>query len=209
MKQLQREGVKAYEAFITYCEMDDGKRSIARVAKQLRKSSQIIARWSRTHGWKTRLIGHLADKQRIKEEASKAAELELARAKANRREKVQESAWEMAQALIAKAKEMLAFPVGKRTVTEKDEKGRDKTIIVEPGPWRFGDAARIVEVADSLARMATGMPSKVTGLSDPEGKPFTMPSEARPVKVTVNVMRNAQTDAEVALYGKEDDDGGT
>jgi len=202
--RIPGEGARPYAAFRIYAEMGP-ERTHAAVAKKFRRNINMIHRWATAHNWAERIVTWEGE-QKAREDAAKAqAELELQREKAKRRDQVQESAWAMFVSLRDKARAMLNFPVSTKDDMDvkRDKKGRviAKTTVIAP-KFRYTDLAKIVEVADALGRLACEMPSKVMGLSDPEGKPFTMPPQSAPAPVTmvVNVMRDEQSDREVELY---------
>ena len=91
---MSSESSPAYAAFKLYCEMG-GERSHAKVARKCKKHVELISRWSAHHNWKERSALWDNEQKLMEQEAAEKAELELARVKARRREKVQESAWEM------------------------------------------------------------------------------------------------------------------
>lgn len=66
-ERQEGESVKAFEAFSCYLGMGED-RSIRAVAEKLHKSSTLIGRWSRTHGWVERVAAHKNDVQRAAHE---------------------------------------------------------------------------------------------------------------------------------------------
>jgi len=71
---------------------------------------------------------------------------------AMRRAKANDTAWDMATKLIEKAKEILALPI----VEERIEKD-GKVIVQVPVKVRMSDAARMIEIADKLARLTSDL----------------------------------------------------
>jgi len=61
------EGKKAYQAFTAYLQMGT-KRSHAKVAAQLRKSTALMNRWSRRWSWVARVEAWEAEQERIERE---------------------------------------------------------------------------------------------------------------------------------------------
>lgn len=157
--QLPNESAKAFAAFREYCEQG-AQRSHDAVSKKLRKSIALISRWSRTYGWTKRVALYDHEQRELGKSADEKAAEAVALQRQQRKQAVQDSAWEMFEQLRNKAREMLAFPVGRREVREKHEDGKDKITIIEPTRWRFSDLAKMIEVADGLGRLANDM---VTG----------------------------------------------
>jgi hypothetical protein len=167
-KRLKNESPQAYEAFRCYLDLGP-ERSIRAVVRKLGKSRALLDRWSQKNKWQARLVVHHSEQADIAKEATATAELEFARKQAARKEQVQATAWDIAQQLIAKAREMLDFPLSEREVTQEDDNGNPVAITIKPVGWRLRDAATLAEVADALSRISLGMPSKVTGLTGPDG----------------------------------------
>jgi len=74
-----------------------------------------------------------------------------------RRTELRSREWDVADRLLKRGEEMLAFPVGR--VTREDG---GKITIVEPADWRLTDIPRVVEAASKLARLASGMATDST-----------------------------------------------
>jgi hypothetical protein len=180
--RLPNESPPAYEAWLTFLQLGD-ERTTEAVAKRLSKSEQIIRRWSARHKWQQRLITwHHEEAQRQTDAKAKAA-LESARLVEKRRQQVADRAWDMAQKLFEKAQQMLAYPL-----SQQEKKDGENTYIINPAGWSFGTASKIIETSDALARLALGMPQKVTALTDKDGG--TLGAVAPPVQLVVNVTRD-------------------
>lgn len=171
--QLPNEGAKPYQAFRTYLDLGE-KRTYKLVSKKLKKSEGIVGRWAMQFNWKERLTTFHAEEAERANKAAEQAALEVAREREARRNVVQDGAWQLYEALKAKALAMLNFPVARQTVESKDGK---TVTIVEPIRWRFSDVARVAEVADGLARLSTGMATTNAQLrhTGPDGGPLPAP----------------------------------
>ncbi len=66
----------------------------------------------------------------------------------------------MAVAMLEKVRQMLAFPLVRQIVEQRDDDGRPTHIIIEPARWTFGTAARLAKIGVELGRLATGLPTK-------------------------------------------------
>jgi hypothetical protein len=171
----------------------------------------LISRWSARHKWAARAGRWDARENGRDIEAEDKAKDRVALDERKRQARVQEEAWLWFESLVSKAREMLRFPVGQTRIvhdrhkekTKEEPEGLPKTMtIVEPTRWRFSDLAKIVELADALGRLASGLPSKVTGISDPEGKPFTFARPEEPLIVRIKFTDDDATRQAVAEFGE-------
>ena len=64
---------------------------------------------------------------------------------------IRETGWKAAQALIAKAREMIESPLYR---TKTDDDG---ATIMEPARWSFDTASRYIDIAAKLARLSAGL----------------------------------------------------
>lgn len=74
---------------------------------------------------------------------------------AKRRDALRELEWTFSQELVDKVRQMLVFPLAK-TVRTQDNDGQTIVTEVYPTRWSIGDAARFLEAASKLARLALG-----------------------------------------------------
>lgn len=159
LRRLPRESAQAWEAFEVYRDMG-ADRSLDHVSRKCNKSKSLLARWSVKYGWGKRV--------RAFDEAEAAAlsnrELEAAAAEgqmwADRRRAQREEEWALSRALVEKAREMLLYPLAAQETTETldNEKGTvTVTTVIRPARWGFRDAARMVDVASKLSRLAAEM----------------------------------------------------
>jgi hypothetical protein len=126
---------------------DAWRKSRGAAASRKRPGSAWFKRSAQWH-WLDRCAAWDAEQVALQEQ-----ELAAARAEWKGKER------RMAEQLIEKATQMLAFPVAQRRV----ETATGVT-IVEPGDWRFADVARIADVASKLARLAMEMVTSKTGV---------------------------------------------
>lgn len=156
------ETAAAFAAFGAYKDLGVGRRSV-RLAWEARtgRSRGVLAptrwrAWSKQHQWPERArcwdewLANLYEaeaRRRIEQDAAAhAAQLQAQR----------ENELRTGQRLMAKATEMLSFPISSRTVKAEDD-GRT-VVIISPLKWTLGDAARMADVACKLIRRATGQP---------------------------------------------------
>jgi hypothetical protein len=93
-----------------------------------------------------------------------------------RREEEREEEWQLARALFRRAREMLAFPLVVEVLQEDGSK------IERPTNWRMADAAKFIELAAKLARLAARLrDDEPTESSLPETV-FYIPDNGRPIQ---------------------------
>ncbi len=162
MDRLPDESPPAYEAFKTYLEMGGG-RSVREVSRRLSKSWTLISRWSSQHHWVERAREFDNRVERITRDAEEAKLIQSAGLWAQRMQETRESAFQTATKLIDKAEAMLKFPLAETTT-------RDGKTVIRPGRWTFADAARMLEVANRLKQLATGLPTERFEHAGPDGQ---------------------------------------
>lgn len=152
MKPWERqpgESAPAYQAAWAYFEMGPD-RSISAVAQKLSKSRTLIARWSSDWGWTGRAGAYDRHLNHLRLEAqTKALAEEVERWEARRAEQ-REREWEAAEALLERARQMMAQPL---TVTIEE----DDRVVTHPARWTMKDVAVFFETASKLARRAAEM----------------------------------------------------
>lgn len=82
---------------------------------------------------------------------------------ARRRDELREQEWKYAQELIDKVRQMLVFPLAKTTRSTQDG-GQTVVTEVHPTTWKMSDAARMMEAASKLARLAVGEDTERIGV---------------------------------------------
>ena len=138
-EQQPRESNKAFTAFSLYLGMGS-ERSTRAVAAKLSKSGQLIRRWSARYRWTERVSDHAAHLATVEREAIEG----VARAKSaewlRRQTELREREWEMHEKCVDAAKRALAAFMKKKKVSAS-----------------LGNIARILEVANKMGRMASGL----------------------------------------------------
>ena len=128
-------------------------------------SLATLETWSLKHDWVARV-----------ERGDGLATLEAEAAWRQRREEEREEEWQLARALFRRAREMLAFPLVVEVLQEDGSK------IERPTNWRMADAAKFIELAAKLARLAARMrDDEPTESSLPETV-FYIPDNGRPIR---------------------------
>ena len=100
-------------------------------------------RWAKTYEWDRRAKAYDARLDKAKLDTEIQVTKDLAAERIRRREQVDEAAWSMAEALLDKAREILALPVSPLSV-------------------RLADVVPVVQLADKLGRMSVGLPTDNT-----------------------------------------------
>jgi hypothetical protein len=139
-EQRQDEPTQAYELARIYFDLGP-KRTLRTVAKQSKKSISTVAKWSTRYEWAARARAYDVYRLRLEDAARKRVLADAAQTEAQkwgeRLRLEREEEWQTAQALLAKAREMLASPL-------------------EDNKWNWRDAGIMIEQAAKLVRVAAG-----------------------------------------------------
>lgn len=151
-EQQARESSKAFAAFSLYLSLGP-QRSLAAVGQKLGKSKAVIERWSSKFEWPARVQAYDAHLAIVEREAAEALTRANAAEREKRKQQVLDEEWELHSEAIRAGKEAL-----KRFY----EKGKGATL---------GDIARMLELASTLGRLATGMATNKTEITGEDGGP--------------------------------------
>jgi hypothetical protein len=151
-EQQPKESLKAFTAFSLYLSLG-AQRSLAAVAQKLAKSDQLIKRWSAKFDWPSRVQSHSGHMAVVEREATEALARANAAEWAMRQKEIRQEEWEMHAECIRAGKEAL-----KRFY----ERGKGATL---------GDIARILELASTLGRLASGLATSKTEITGEGGGP--------------------------------------
>lgn len=169
------EGAKAFAAFTVYADLPQDKRSLLEAARKYSGRPEIkavpgrIAKWSADYHWIERATMKDAWRQDIARAAETKQEQDRAEQWAKRRIEIRDDAWEVAQSLLERAREIVDLPITKKVETEelvKEEIDAErgvivqfitKTVHIEPLAVRARDAALIAKSAVEMARLAAGL----------------------------------------------------
>lgn len=80
-----------------------------------------------------------------------------------RRDELREHEWKFSQELLDKVRQMLVFPLAKTTRSTQDG-GQTVVTEVYPAQWKLADAARLLEAASKLGRLAVGVETDRIGV---------------------------------------------
>jgi len=163
--QQPGESTKNYTAF--RCYLDAGpQRSVRMVSRKLAKCKALISRWSSAWQWVSRVRAWEADDARRRQQAEEELALRDARKWAVRQQRVRDDEYDLGQAMLARAREMLAFPLTRKIVREEG-----RTIIIEPARWQASDVSRMADVAAELVRRSSGLATSRLELGGVDGQP--------------------------------------
>ena len=116
-----------------------------------------MARWR----WSDRAQAYDTEVLRLAHQAEVERVLEERRLWDTRRKEVIKDEWEHGTELIAKAREMLQFPVSEQRITETQNLSDGRTVIqhitIKPGPWRSRDAGYMIALGAKMRRLAADM----------------------------------------------------
>lgn len=166
--RLPGESKESHQALVIYLRMGID-RSATKVARELSKSSALIRRWSKRHGWGRRaMLYDAAIEESERRELSRLRTLAM-KMTVRRRLEVRNNDWVAAQALRARAKELESMPVHRvknvRYIEVTQEMVDKKETIVQeihmiPAGWRQRDIASLSDIASKLERLATDLPTE-------------------------------------------------
>ena len=152
----------------------------------------------------SRVSAAMLEDRQIDVDAKAQAALEAARELERRKTLIQENAFALYEQFIEKARGMLQFPVETRVTTSETKEKRGKVIhqhiTINPAKWTFADAARIVANADTLGRLALGMPIGRQELTGKGGEPLQPTPLAQRV-INVIIRHGEETKRAAALAG--------
>jgi hypothetical protein len=151
-EQQLRESSKAFAAFTLYLSLGP-QRSLAAVAQKLAKSQQLLKRWSTKFEWPARVQAYDAHLAIVEREAAEALMRANAAERERRKQQVLDEEWELHNE---------ATQAGKEALKRFYEKGKGATL---------GDIARMLELASTLGRLATGMATNKTEITGEDGGP--------------------------------------
>ncbi len=172
------EGAKPYAAFQMYLDMGE-TRTLAKVAKKCHKSATIMGRWSSKYKWKERVHAANTIDHQQEADAEAQAKLEAARRRQTRIDQLEEEAW-----LASREAMLVARQIMRLAQTNQ----------------RPSDAARLLQVADSLGRMSQGIAVTRQELTGNNGAPLNQP--AAPPIVHVTIHRDEATDRARERFGE-------
>lgn len=165
-RQRDDEPANAFEAFHSFLELGVGRtvRDTYRQVKgnpEAREPSSTWRTWSTRFEWFKRADAFDRYHAALDRAADERAFAEERRTWAQRRALIRREAWDDAEKLRAKARDMLLMPLTEQKTTNvvKSEDGKTvhQHITIMPAKFSMQDAATYLALADKLARLAADM----------------------------------------------------
>lgn len=141
-EKQEGEGTRAYEAFALYRDLGPA-RSLTKVAQELSKSRTLIARWSSTHDWVSRVEALEARDEMIVRERLEERLEEQAADHAARRAALLDKALEIAEQAADQALLMARWPLAEKVYDAED----GTTVVVTPARWSKANIRPLFEIA--------------------------------------------------------------
>ncbi len=188
-ERQQGETQRAYETFRRWLETEPvTERSYLGTYRAITGRTQVknlpgyFRDWIQNHSWADRARQYDQFINRQRERVETAKRIKRQQQWEQRREQVADEGWELAEALIAKSKEILRAPTFEQTVT-RESLGANGQVIqeitIKPGRFSIRDAGRLIEVADRLRRLAAEMVTEQIEIVTPESKAAAKMKSAR------------------------------
>jgi hypothetical protein len=155
----------AFEAFLCY--FDIGRnRSCGEVARRMGVSGSATRRWSGKFKWKQRMAAYHEQLLRARVEVDLAAKRDVASLWVDRTQAFKEREWAAAEHLLAAAQAVL-----------------DSFTSRDPADISLLEAARALEIASKLGRLATGLATEHQELTGPDNGPLQIEISAALKKI--------------------------
>jgi len=174
---MPNEGARAYEAFKTYLGMG-AQRSLVKLGQKLSKNIQTLKSWSAKFKWQERCAMAVVQEHEQDMIAQANAKMERARLLEARQKEVEEEGYLASREALKIARMILRQPLGRA---------------------KPSDAARLLQVADSMGRMSAQMPVTRAELTGKDGKPLN--PIATPI-IHVTIERTDASDEILKRFGE-------
>jgi hypothetical protein len=196
-KPLPGESKPAFRAFKLYCELPPDERSYRTVARRLQCSTENIRKFAARNRWQDRVTILMAEEQERIADAERAAALAAAKERERLRTRHIDRMLRLAEGCWEKLEQFRNLPIVKSRKTEeiKDDEGRviQQTILVEPTNINWSSFARVTGELDKLTRLALGMPTGKTELTNVDGTPLAVGPGNQPI-INVILTRDEQSE---------------
>jgi len=159
-KPEKGESHKAFESFLCYFDIGQN-RSCARVGREMGIHPSTIKRWSRRYQWSERIRAYDEDLLGTRVEAEREARRESAQVWSERTLELKEREWAAAEELLGIAQQVLES-FGEREVSEIS----------------LTEAAKALEIASRIGRLATGLATESQEVTGPGGGAIRIEVEA-------------------------------
>jgi hypothetical protein len=140
------ESARAFEAFELYRDMG-AERSLAKVGRELGKSTALMERWSATHDWVDRVKALEARDAMLMRDAVQRHLAERAEDHARRESKLREKALEVRERAMDRSLTMLKSPFYKQERVVDGPGGEEVTVVMLPANWSLSTAVNLYNLA--------------------------------------------------------------
>lgn len=184
IEPLPNESEKKFTRFKAYVEMGP-KRTMRKLAKQLKLSLEQLRDDSKRYKWQERLKKHLVADSQDYNEAEQQAKLETARENERFRLRVLDMERKTAEMIYSRLEEIQQFPVYRMRMKKDWAKNADgsfildssgkrvpQTILMQPLAHSVSDIAKLAQAASALGRMNQGMPTSKHEVTGSGGAPL-------------------------------------
>lgn len=161
----QNESPKAFESFLCYLDVGTN-RSFAEVARRMKVNLNSVKMWASRYDWRERIRLYNASLLQARLTVETAARQGQAAQWAERGNALKEKEWAVAEKLIAAGEKILNTFLAKKR-----------------GAVRPADAAKLLEVASKLGRLATGLATERQEHTGADGGPIQVELSAALNKV--------------------------
>ena len=173
-ERIPGESNKAFAAFNCFLHLGPD-RSIFKTHKKLSKNTKTLGDWSAKYSWQERAKAFDDDQAAIAAQAMEAEQKKRAAEWAKREAGYREERWQVATLLLKKARGLL----------------RKK---LSPHRWNLSQVARMIDVGDKLAALATGQETGHLAITGKEDSPPVATSFGTvlvlPAKETLDVVKS-------------------
>lgn len=211
------ESAQAFTAFRTYLEM--GQERSIRAAycahsgkKDASQASGRWKKWAKQFDWEWRARDYDLHMERVKQQAAEKEAAEKERQWFRRKDESREHGWQLGNQLLAKAEQMLKFPLLAQESDQVVEKrlhsdGTEYEVvinrtIIKPTEWNFLSMVRMAEAGYKLIQLAVGLPTEHTAIAAPAGESDGKISQEESDARLLELLERARARAEAA---KKDD----
>lgn len=217
-ERLPGEPAEAYAAFCHY--RDYGiSRKLVRSYREIYNQPDAVGaptffrQWSRDFDWQSRILAYDNRLQVVRQKSKERAIEVNAATWVERKERLLEEGWQNAEKLIAKALEMLNFPLATVEKETGRETGPDGEVIVHktiihPAKWSMKDVALFLKVAEDIRRLAAGLATSITRVElEAEVKGYLDKMKAEGQDLDIDAAEVIKIAEEMVMIGESEENG--
>lgn len=166
LERQPKESVPAFDAWLCYLKHKSaGTGGITVVAKELKKSTALIGRWSSRHQWKERYRLYQNQQQLLQEREQRKAMADRARDWAKKRISLREEGFIVGEAMVKRGQALLNLPIYDREIKgEVDVNGKlIPTLTILNFNQHPKDAVAFIKEGIKLMRLSADMTTENIG----------------------------------------------